>query len=148
MLLKDSTFRQLITYLKPIAPERFHQAISKFKNEFWSKQEPSNTQSEFITIRADRKSVKVKWRDIQYVESFGDYLKIHLKDQMIITRETISRIEKNLPEHYFLRIHRSFLVLIEAITAFTKEKVELGKTELVISRTYKTHVANILNESS
>ncbi len=138
---------QAVDYLlKPISPERFHQAIHKFKTESSAQsQGQDDADKDFIMVRADRKVMRLKWNEIQYIESFGDYLKIHLENQIIVTRETISSIEANLPEEHFLRIHRSFLVFKQAITAFTKEKVELGTAQLPISRTYKAKVSESLS---
>ncbi len=78
-------------------------------NEFKVQQlleEKEALKTEFITVRADRKNHQVKLDDILYLESLSDYVKLHLNDQTLTTRETISSFEESLPET-FIRIHRS-----------------------------------------
>jgi DNA-binding LytR/AlgR family response regulator len=84
--------------------------------------------------------VKINFSEINYVESFSDYIKFHLKDKIIVTRETISSIEAKLPKTDFLRIHRSYIVSILQIDSFTNEFVEIHKKALPISRSYKKDV--------
>ncbi|MEQ8474462.1 MAG: LytTR family DNA-binding domain-containing protein [Marinoscillum sp.] len=89
-----------------------------------------------IQIRSDRKLRPVNLNDILYIESLADYVKIHISDEQIITKEKISDLENQLPES-FLRIHRSFLVNKAHITSYNKEEVLINEKALKISRTYK-----------
>ena len=94
---------QAVDYLlKPISLERLIKAINKFLGEnipleSKSEKEIFATKNDFIFVRADRKMIKVNFSDIQYIESLTDYIKIHTKDKLIVTRETISGIESKLP---------------------------------------------------
>lgn len=131
--------------LKPISFERLLQAVNKFLDETISispaeNEELSNNKSDFIFVRSDRKMVKINFDDIHYIESLGDYLKIHLPNKIIITRETITSIEAKLPKNDFLRIHRSFIISINKIESFTNESVDINKKAIPISRSYKKDV--------
>lgn len=131
--------------LKPISFERLLQAISKYLNEniridLDKKEEPIRFKSDFIFVRSDRKMIKINFLEIVYMESLGDYLKIHLPKKTIITRETITSIEAKLPKNNFLRIHRSFIISINKIESFTKEFVEVHKKAIPIGRSYKNKV--------
>ncbi len=131
--------------LKPISFERLLQAVNKFLDETISinndeNEEVSNDKSDFIFVRSDRKMVKINFDDINYIESLGDYLKIHLPNKIIITRETITSIEAKLPKNDFLRIHRSFIISINKIESFTNESVDVNKKAIPISRSYKKDV--------
>jgi len=100
-------------------------------------QEKEKLQQEYIIIRADRKNVQVLLEDILFVESLADYLKIHLtNNKSLLTKETISGMHQKLPVN-FIRIHRSFIVNVNHVEAYTKEFVEVGNEQLNISRTYK-----------
>ena len=137
---------QAVDYLlKPISFERLLQAVNKYVGENTSeiieeKIEIKQEKSEFIFVRADRKMVKVNFSEIQYIESFSDYLKIHLLDKLIVTRETITSIEAKLPQDEFIRIHRSFIVSLHKINSFTNEFIEIKNKALPISRGYKKEV--------
>lgn len=134
--------------LKPISFERLLQAVNKLnKNSIKSYADSSNekiVKNDFIFVRSERKMVKINFTEINYVESLSDYIKIHLTDKTIITRETISNIEAKLPSNDFLRTHRSFIVSISKIESFTNELVEVNKKAIPISRTYKIEVLNKL----
>jgi DNA-binding LytR/AlgR family response regulator len=68
-----------------------------------------------------------------------DYIKIHTTNKTIITQVSISGIEQRLPDN-FLRIHRSFIVAKDKITAYTRHDLEIGKLQIPIGRNYKTIV--------
>jgi len=129
--------------LKPIAFDRFLQAIQKVT-------EPTNgnikvtteneSKKDFMFVRADRKMVKINFKDILYVESLGDYVKVFTNKNTIVTRETISNFEATLPSDCFIRIHRSYIVSISKISSYTNEYIEIAKKAISISRSYKESV--------
>jgi len=137
---------QAVDYLlKPISFERLLQAVNKYlgENSFnvsESSKEVINEKSDFIFVRSDRKMIKINFSDIDYIESLSDYVKIHLQDKTIVTRETITSIEAKLPQKDFIRIHRSYIISIATIESFTNEFIEIHKKALPISRSYKKDV--------
>ena len=84
--------------------------------------------------------IKINFEDIIYIESLSDYVKFHLSDKIITSRDTISSVEGKLPKNNFIRIHRSFIVAVQMITSFTSEEIVIEKTSLPISRSYKEQV--------
>ena len=135
--------------LKPITFERLLQAINTYFEVYY---DPTNEtvhnqdKTDFIFVRADRKMIKIEFEDIVYIESFSDYVKLHLKESTLVTRETISAIEAKLPSKNFMRIHRSFIVSLKRITSFTNEYVTVNNKALTISRSYKKDVLNQLEQ--
>lgn len=137
--------------LKPIAFERFFKSISKYyqwrgDDELLNKGggNSSKEKDSFVYVRSDRKIVRVLVDGILFVESLKDYVKIHLENEVIITREKISALEEKLPEDQFIRTHRSFLVASKSIKAFTVETIEIKNHEIPIGRTYKNSVLSFL----
>ncbi len=135
--------------LKPISFERLLQAVNKYLNENITvktdgKDDLTHDKSDFIFVRSDRKMIKINFSEVNYIESLGDYLKIHIPEKTIVTRETITSIEAKLPKNSFLRIHRSFIVSINKIESFTNEFVEINKKAIPISRSYKKEVLSRL----
>ena len=136
--------------LKPIAFDRFFKSISRYYLWRGDKQIHStgNTdaqkEDQFIYIKSDRKMIKLFLRDILMIESLKDYVKIHLSDDTIVTKEKISALESNLPSNQFIRVHRSFLIPINKIKAFTAELIEIPGHEIPIGRTYKSSVMSLL----
>ena len=137
---------QAVDYLlKPISFDRFLKAVQKYFDLHISKEtvkkEVQYLEKETsIFVRSDRKMVKVRFKEINYIESLSDYVKIFTDKETIITRETISNIESKLPSNEFLRTHRSYIVSIPKIDSFTNEFLELDKKAIPISRSYKENV--------
>ncbi len=99
----------------------------------------------YFTVRSNRQTAKVRFDDLLYIESLGDYIEIHLLDGTEVTsKEKISHMERTLPDG-FLRIHRSFIVNRAKISSFSREYVMMGEKELPISRSYKQEVVRKLN---
>jgi DNA-binding LytR/AlgR family response regulator len=141
--------------LKPIAFERFLKAVNKVMKlnlpigqtisaGSVSKNEPEPA---FLYLRADRKNVKIQLHEVLFIESLKDYVKVVTRDRSIISKQSISVIEENLPERAFLRIHRSFIVSLSKIESFTAGVIQVGKYELPVSRSYRHEVEKVLKES-
>lgn len=143
---------QAVDYLlKPISFDRFLKAVQKYFDLYPSNKVTTSVQSEnhyedSFFVRSDRKMVKIELDAIQYIESLGDYVKIHLDDNSVVTRETMSNIESKLPAHKFIRTHRSFIVSMKSIKGYTNEYIELSKKAIPISRSYKETVFRILEK--
>lgn len=129
--------------LKPIAFDRFLQAIQKIPQKTTSNSITlieETIQKDFLFVRSDRKMIKINFDEILYVESLSDYVKIHIENKTILTRETISNLEKKLPESGFLRVHRSYIISISKIDSYTNEFIEIHKKAIPISRSFKESV--------
>lgn len=129
--------------LKPISFERFLKAIDKLDHPGSENLKPpaEDSQSDsFIYVKSERKNLKILLNEILYIESLKDYIKIHTANKTIITQVPISEIERRLPEK-FLRVHRSFIIAKDKITAYTQHDLEIGKHQIPIGRNYKAIVS-------
>jgi two-component system LytT family response regulator len=77
------------------------------------------------------------FRDVIYFEAYGDYVKIFLKDKMLLTKERLSAVEQQLPPKQFFRIHRSYVIALAAIEFIEGNLVKIGKERLPISENLK-----------
>jgi DNA-binding LytR/AlgR family response regulator len=138
--------------LKPISFERFLKAVNKvmdtnlhtLENNLFFADNKNKQADAFITVRADRKNLKVPLDDILFIESLKDYIKVVTSSKTIITKQSISSIEEVLPQKDFLRIHRSYIVSLCKIESYTNELIEIAKYELPVSRMYRHEVGKIL----
>jgi DNA-binding LytR/AlgR family response regulator len=124
--------------LKPIEFSRFLQAINKVFSLY-----PLDTQSgakerAYKIFNVDKKKYKVFLDDIDYIESMKDYIKIHTSTQEIITKYQISVIESVLDPTMFKRIHKSYIVNLNKITASSGAVVEIGKISIPVGRKFKS----------
>ncbi|WES96455.1 LytTR family DNA-binding domain-containing protein [Chryseobacterium arthrosphaerae] len=137
---------QVVDYLlKPIAFNRFYQAVNKAQQQFIINEKlKKNTPLDdpFLYVRQSDTFIKVSWVDILYVESMQNYTKLHFKDKSLVIHQTMKAIEESLPSEHFFRIHKSFLINIIHIDMISGGRLFINKTELPISRTRKEELLN------
>lgn len=80
--------------------------------------------------------------DIIYIKGLRDYIKIHLKsvNAPIVVRMGVKAVEDLLPLNRFLKIHKSYIIAIESITAIRKNSVFIKELELPIGETYRNAI--------
>lgn len=126
--------------LKPIGFDRFLKAVGKANEQLsvrHSIPNPSGGADSFF-IKCERKIEQIKFSEVLFVESLMNYVIIHTTHGKFITYLTLKGIEKQLPEKQFVKIHKSFLVSIPAISSVEDDEVIVGKIRLPIGRVYKT----------
>ena len=131
--------------LKPFTIERFMQAVNK-ANDFYQYQHPGQgSVQQFLFIRADYSLMKIPIADILYVESYDDYLKIHIYNQkMVVTRMTMKSILDKLPATEFIRIHRSYIIAFSRIESVRAKSLMISGMELPIGASYDENLQRIL----
>lgn len=147
--------------LKPFNFATFERAANKahsvaellaLRNEANAEQNiPISEQSadrECISIRADHKTTLVRYSNIIYLESAGEYIRLHLADgTKLVTLFRMKNMETELPAERFIRVHRSFIVNTEHITGYTKGRVFLTGEEYVpIGDNYKETFTAIVDK--
>jgi DNA-binding LytR/AlgR family response regulator len=136
--------------LKPIDFERFVKAVQKLKKTTQKANEAFKTNPEtrpFHFFNVNKKMVRVWLEEIRYVESLKEYVRILLPDgKSIVTKISLGDMEKMLEGFGFLRIHRSFIVAMRHIEAFSATDVTAGGLEVPIGRQYKEAVLEKLEQ--
>ena len=139
---------QVMDYLlKPITFDLFFKAVNRLNilNSLPKTTDKNhNTQLDYIFINVNKKQVKLILKDVIYIESMRDYLKVQMEDKVHIIKETISDFDKILPANQFLRVHRSYIVNIQQITAYTQQDIEIGNIEIPIGGKYKDYVLSVI----
>ena len=132
--------------LKPISLERFTRAIAKvYKNRKQTLPEPrlaappapSLFSEPFIYVKSEREYVKVLLKNIRYIESLKNHLKLVTTEATHITLMSLSQLEEKLPPQHFLRIHRSYLISRFHLDKFTQANVSIDNATLPIGQLYK-----------
>ncbi|SDD98251.1 two component transcriptional regulator, LytTR family [Mucilaginibacter pineti] len=130
--------------LKPVKFERFVKAVNRAIPNLAPPQAvsepPAAAEDNFLYFRADRKMVKVVLKEVLYVESLKDYVKIITIDGQVITKYSMAALEAMLPSTGFLRIHRSFIIATDKLTSYTNSRVNLGSVELPVGKMFQHEV--------
>jgi len=139
--------------LKPIPFDRFLVAINKYYPAGYPDRslptmlipaDQGGTGEQFIYLKSDKKMVKVFLREILYIESLKDYVKVKTVSGEVVSYQRISYLEEKLPDGRFLRIHRAYIIATDKIRSFNSTVIEVGGQELPIGRQYKLEVMKAL----
>lgn len=146
--------------LKPFSFESFERAAKKAQSmaQLLALRDSTNSDSlplseqsaekECISIRADHKTSLVRYSNIVYIESAGEYVRLHLADGgHLVTLFRLKNMESALPSERFVRVHRSFIVNLEHVTGYTKGRVFLTGDEYApIGENYRDSFAAIVEK--
>lgn len=134
--------------LKPFSFQRFLSAIQKVsesmlkvpydKNMIKGEDTPSH-----IFLKDEKRHVQVKIADILFLEAYGNYVKVHFDDHVIITHQTLSSFITILPTHQFMRVHKSFMIAIHKVTLIEGNRITIAKHKIPIGQTYKNAVSTL-----
>lgn len=138
--------------LKPIAFERFLKAVNKVIDKKGKDVVPQvkvshpvqETLDDFIFLKADKASHKVSYSHLHFIEGCGNYIKVYTKEKTLIVAERMSAIERMLPGHLFVRIHKSFIVSISRIQEVVEGKLKIKDKWLPVGNMYKMKVKELI----
>ena len=121
--------------LKPYSNERFLKAIQKTKEyiEFLSAQD---LQYNSIFVKCNNEMVKINLKNIEYIEALDDYIKIYIKPYPVLTLMTLKGVMEKLPAQLFARVHRSYIVPLNRIEKFSRNKIQIAGKEIPIGSSY------------
>lgn len=127
--------------LKPFDFNRLYKACLKANECYNSKKKmifqipipDQSTESNFMFVKTAYKHQKVCFDDILYIQGMRDYLRIFTKTENIMTLQTFTDFETNLPRNKFFRVHRSFLVSIDKIESIENKRIRIRNEIIPIS---------------
>ena len=130
---------EVVDYLlKPITFERFLKAINRFQRNHFSLT-PSIQKEEkqaFIYVKSNRKTIKLRINEIRYIEGMNNYIKIYCGEKIHIVYASLSYILKELSID-FIRVHKSFIINKNYVSAFSQEQIELDKKQIPVGFTFR-----------
>jgi DNA-binding LytR/AlgR family response regulator len=130
--------------LKPISFERFYKGVLRLYQEQSPRLQPekkepiptAKTGQEYIFLKVGHRIQKVATSDILFVEGMKDYLRIHTREEKIMTLLNFAKLEELLSPQDFTRVHRSFLVAINKIDHIEKNRIRIADHFIPISDSY------------
>ncbi|MGO4770519.1 LytR/AlgR family response regulator transcription factor [Flavobacterium sp. W22_SRS_FK3] len=137
--------------LKPFSYEEFLRAankVLKITEEYSNHYQPISSDDEFFFLKVEYQWVRISIKDVLYIESLKDYVKVHLVDSQktVLSLISLKALEEKLPSSKFMRIHRSYIVSLEKINAISKNSVFIEKTEITVGEQYKEAFKTIVEK--
>ncbi|QTE23261.1 LytR/AlgR family response regulator transcription factor [Polaribacter cellanae] len=147
--------------IKPIAFSRFIKTVNKFvdivnnnsyvlnrENNYFKKISipiEKEEKSKYLFLKQDGKIIKLDHSEIFFIESFGEYVKVNIKNKRVVSRLSLSKLMDNLPSNQFIRIHRSYIVNVKFITHIEGNQVVVcDDAKIPISRSKKDELLDFI----
>lgn len=150
--------------LKPIMLPRFLQSVNKAVKQYSLLAQPQNdrgnpdeltsehgagskSDTEYLFIKTDTRWQRLQLSDITYIQACGDYVEIHcLNNKKFLTLQTLTQMIQRLPEHPFVRVHRSTIVHLLHVDVVDKDHLIIDGTDITISKSYRQPLLELLNQ--
>jgi DNA-binding LytR/AlgR family response regulator len=128
--------------MKPVAFERFLKAVEKARIKLKGSETIKTIayQPDFLYVKHKQRFEKVFIADILYIESMLNYINIITIKGKYTVYSSMKQIERSLPANKFIRIHKSYLVVINEITAIEPQNLFVGEYKLPVSRSNRNAV--------
>ena len=142
----------ILDYLvKPIKPKRFKKSIQKVEGKLNKKvtaatknKEMQQTGDDFY-ININKRLIKIDIQSIFLVQAKGDYIYLKTDNKNYTVHSTLKKIEEKLPDHMFLKIHRSYIININKIIDIEDNSVLIEKDVVPVSRSNRPELMKRLN---
>ncbi len=142
--------------LKPIEFERFLKAANKAMAKMQTLSKPQQNLSngssvrkgmqDTLFIKSGQETYQLKINDILYVESAGNYVNFVTRDDQIMTLMTMHEVLEILPEHFFFRVHRSYIIARKYIDKIERHQVHIGNKKVPIGSIYRNSFLKEIKE--
>ncbi len=132
---------KVLDYLvKPIPFNRFIQAVHRYLDLHPTHSiAQEDSVKDFISVRADRRNVKIPFSELLYIEGMKDYVKVFTINEKFMVKDSIGTFLKNHKEAPLYRIHKSFAINIAQIKSYSSEDVLIREKSLPIGLTFKSN---------
>jgi DNA-binding LytR/AlgR family response regulator len=142
----------VVDYLvKPVGMDRFLKACFKAQelHQLRAAAGSALTSADFFFVNVDYSLIKVMFTDIIWIEGSGDYVKMHLRSaaKPLLVRTSARTLESELPKDKFIRVHKSYILSIDSITAVRKNSVFIGELELPVGETYRSALRQLTGKN-
>lgn len=155
--LESYEFDILDYLVKPIPFSRFLKAINKLRAVLSEKRggvANDFKQDSHLFLKVDKKLVKIYLKDILYIESLKDYIKVTTNEGNYVSHKSISSITEELPEECFVRVHKSYTIAIDKVKLLEGNMIQIQNKRIPIGRNFATNAkqkilkdkGNLLND--
>lgn len=121
--------------LKPFTFERFVQAIDKVQQQYALRE--SYVERRFFFVRAGHSLEKIYFDELLYIEGMRDYRKVVTIHKKVMTLQTFTQLEEELPAALVCRVHKSYMVALDKVTAVRTDHIEVQGISIPVSATYR-----------
>ncbi len=146
-----------VDYLvKPFAFDRFLKAVNKaFYLHKLNTNFPYSDQAErkagicdeFLMVKVEYSTIRIALEDILYIEGLKDYVKIHARNKLLLTKTTMKNIIERLPPEKFFRVHKSYIVAFDKIEMIENSRIVIGNQRIPIGESFRNLFFSMVNKN-
>lgn len=136
--------------LKPISYERFLKSVERIRDKKLAKTtenlptpEPAK---DFFFVKSGGKKIRINFDEILFIEGLRNYINIKTEKEEIIVLGNLKSMENSLPKN-FLRIHKSYIVNLEKISAIDGNRLSVGKNQISVGEGYRAEFLKWMGSS-
>ncbi|MEZ0487208.1 LytR/AlgR family response regulator transcription factor [Fibrella aquatica] len=126
---------------KPFGKTRLFRGVYRAMNISADKE--SIIVEQTIFLKVGRRLQRFRFDQIDYIEAYGIYSKVYFQGHFDVVNEPIMNLENRLPNLYFRRVHKSYIVNLERITSYNHTNFFIGDVKIPLGTSYRDHVPNI-----
>ncbi len=132
--------------LKPVSFSRFLKSALKAQDLLLKMAPLKDPSQEYFFIKSNSKLEKVKMSEVLFIEGMSNYIVVHTNQKKYVAYLTFKGMEEKLPHDLFIRIHKSYLVSLDAIQTIDQAEVRLENFTLPLSKSYRDNVISRIGE--
>ena len=129
--------------LKPFTFERFVQAVDRVQSNLPKRE--AATPNTLIFVKVANRLEKVTLREIIFIEGMRDYRKIHAASRRLMTLQTFTEFERQIPPNIICRVHKSYMVALDKIDSVEKGQITIKDRVIPISETYREQFFSLID---
>ncbi len=127
--------------LKPIDYAEFLGAATKAKEQIKLAQESQDktVNKDYFFIKSEYKQLKIYFSEILFIEGYKDYAKIHITSSAhpVLSLISLKKLEEELPQQIFMRIHRSYIINLDKINQIERNQVFIAGHCITVAEPYR-----------
>jgi len=151
---RAKTVRPAAYMLKPFNDRQFkiaiEMALTNYSNDrsaTFNKEEKKAPQdnevlpiNDSLFLKKDNHFDRVSYADILWLEAESNYTIVHTDKGKYIYSVVLKKMEAKLPNHLFMRVHRSHVVNLSCVTGFTGNMLHIRDQKIPVSKQYQKAV--------
>jgi two-component system, LytTR family, response regulator len=127
--------------LKPFRLDRFLNSVERVYDIIGKDKKEDK---DFMFIKTEYRLERIPFCDILYIEGMGDYRNVQTTSKKILTLQTFSDFERELPSNKFCRVHKSYMISIEKIISIERNRIKINDILIAISDSYKERLYHLI----
>ncbi len=111
--------------------------LALYKNKVHKQSVSSNEEMNSFFVKNKGELIKIELEDILYLEAFDNYCTLYTTSQKHLISHTLKSVEEKLPQHKFIRVHRSYVINVSKIKSLQDGYIFIEKHKVPMSASNK-----------